>query len=856
MVYPMNIASSKPIPESFSLNAQAIDVTKSSHTSKGKKVESPPPEKINSQLFQESHPQPPTIPLKAKLITESPEQSILAKSTPTKDIIITDSGKKFDIATVWEEIDYQLQRLIGISPEHLEKTKQYLHNLTVCEFQYFEDLVDQLVLKLNAEEGTQYPLTGDLKTDTGKDDTKTSSTIQKFFKFMVAALATEAFCPYFLPQGVAASPGNYTNSPKFTYGAVSISEPGNYLSELPNACLTEPPRYGMRLEDGDSICLPDGDDYNYYYFHKKEAKSVAVSTGHGSGDLSLSVKNGYWPGLNERPSSNKRGNTECVIIKDLVSPWTHIAVKGSKEKATLAVRFDSNKCQIPMADEAATPLRLATILPLADMCAKEQAITLTGTNTELRRNNAICLPDGNQSTYHFYAFALKPPKSIAITTSHGSGDLTLWARGGRWPILDEKPLSSKPDNNQCFIISNNDQPVTYITVQGDWKNASMAVDFDKDTCRTLLRPGFTQATDDRTDGYPYTGATLLVYKLNFPDAKLDWPALENNLTGVREYFEDQSYDNFGVSWQTVEVDILESVANFEGSDNRDKWEERCREIVTGTGVSWPNPGSDKIIMLATPNVANFSQIGDNTVINAHDNYKIGDIAYGMGNAMGLRSAHALEAGSEIIKNLPDDDSWFNCDGQTSCINDRDQYLYQSHNILSLMGSRSGPMNLMYKSFFGWLDLDKDVPLVNASGQYRIHTSDQGDKSSGPVGLRIQSGNGAHTYWLEYRTAGRWSDNTRQGVLINLEGYPARETNPRYWKTTSFLLDMTPGSQNSTTNWRGDDFTDAALITGESYTDHWGGFTITPRRVGGTENSADAWIDVDVVKTPHEETEQP
>ena len=62
-----------------------------------------------------------------------------------------------------------------------------------------------------------------------------------------------------------------------------------YLSELPNACLTQPPRYGMRLEDGDSICLPDGDDYNYYYFHKKEAKSVAVSTGHGSGDLSLSL---------------------------------------------------------------------------------------------------------------------------------------------------------------------------------------------------------------------------------------------------------------------------------------------------------------------------------------------------------------------------------------------------------------------------------------------------------------------------------------------------------------------------------------------------------------------------------------
>ena len=202
-----------------------------------------------------------------------------------------------------------------------------------------------------------------------------------------------------------------------------------------------------------------------------------------------------------------------------------------------------------MADETATPLRLPTVLPLADMCAKEQAITPRGPLTGLRGNNAICLPDGNQSTYNFYAFALKPPKSIAITTSHGSGDLTLWARGGRWPILDEKPLGSTSDNNQCFVIQNNDQFVTYITVKGDWENASMAIDFDKASCREPLRPGFAQSTDDRTDGYPYTGAVLLVYKLNFPDAKLNWPSLEGNLTATREYFKDQSYDNFAVSWQ-------------------------------------------------------------------------------------------------------------------------------------------------------------------------------------------------------------------------------------------------------------------------------------------------------------------
>ena len=851
----MNVASLQPTPHPFSLNAQAIKATKSSNTAKGRKIESPPPEKIKSQLFQESHSPSPVTSPKSKIITESPGKTLLAKSTPTKDIIITDSGKTLDIASAWEEIDYQLQDLIGVSPEHLEKAKQDLQNLTVCEFQYIEDLVDQLVLQLNAEEGTNYPLTGDLETGTRDDEAKTSGKVQKFFKFMVAALATEAICTNLLSQVVAA--GNNTNSPKFTYGSVSTSEPvrTDYFSRLPNACLTQSPRYRMKLRDGDSICVPGGDGNSYYYFHKKKAKSVTVSTGHGSGDLSLSVKNGYWPGLYDPPSSNKRGNTECVIIKDFVSSWTYIAIRESREKATLAIRFDATRCLAPMADETATPLRLPTVLPLADMCAKEQAITPRGPLTGLRGNNAICLPDGNQSTYNFYAFALKPPKSIAITTSHGSGDLTLWARGGRWPILDEKPLGSTSDNNQCFVIQNNDQFVTYITVKGDWENASMAIDFDKASCREPLRPGFAQATDDRTDGYPYTGAVLLVYKLNFPDAKLNWPSLEGNLTATREYFKDQSYDNFAVSWQTVEVDILESVDNFTGSQNRDKWEERCREIVEGTGVNWPNPGTDKIIMLASPNAANLSHIGDNTVINARDNTNdIGVIAFGMGNAMGLRPAYALEAGSEIIRGLPEDDSVVNCNGQTSCINASDQH--PTHNILSVMGSGAGPINLLYKSFFGWLDLDNDVPMVNASGLYRIHTFDRGDKSNGPVGLRIPAGNGDYTYWLEYRTTGRWSDNTQQGVLINLEDIAPSEsnTNPRYWKTKSYLLDMTPGSKNST-NWQGEDFTDAALTVGQSYTDHWGGFTITPRRVGGTEKSADAWIEIDVAKTPDEKTDQ-
>ena len=57
--------------------------------------------------------------------------------------------------------------------------------------------------------------------------------------------------------------------------------------------------------------------------------------------------------------------------------------------------------------------------------------------------------------------------------------------------------------------------------------------------------------------------------------------------------------------------------------------------------------------------------------------------------------------------------------------------------------------------------------------------------------------------------------------------------------------MTPDSAKDT--WWGHDFDDATLLVGKSYTDKWGGFTMTPKLVGGVENSPDAWIEVDVQK---------
>ena len=118
-----------------------------------------------------------------------------------------------------------------------------------------------------------------------------------------------------------------------------------------------------------------------------------------------------------------------------------------------------------------------------------------------------------------------------------------------------------------------------------------------------------------------------------------------------------------------------------------------------------------------------------------------------------------------------------------------------------------------------------------------------------MGLRIQSGNQKYTYWLEYRTTGEFANNTRQGVVVSLEGYAPADSDPRFWDKQSYLLDMTPDSVEvpSSAAWWGPDFEDATLLVDQSYTDKWGGFTMTPKLVGGTENSADAWIEVNVQK---------
>ena len=207
------------------------------------------------------------------------------------------------------------------------------------------------------------------------------------------------------------------------------------------------------------------------------------------------------------------------------------------------------------------------------------------------------------------------------------------------------------------------------------------------------------------------------------------------------------------------------------------------------------------------------------------------LAHFMGHAIGLPHTQAIEGGSKVI--------------------DQSRRSVKEYgNVFSLMGTgwprkTTGEMNLLYKSFFGGIDPDVDVPKVNTSGRHRIYAFDQGEKPVSPLGIRLRAGDENYDYWVEYRTTGPYAENTRQGVLINIQS-PREGRDDRYtWDQAAYLLDMTPNSKSAIYP-SGDDFIDAALTLGRTYEDVMGGFKIRPHSVAGTPRTAGAYIDVDAM----------
>ena len=450
------------------------------------------------------------------------------------------------------------------------------------------------------------------------------------------------------------------------------------------------------------------------------------------------------------------------------------------------------------------------------------------TAREITGGDTICLTDIGPN--YFSLRQSNSYNSLAISTAHGSGNLSLYAKNGGWPDTNgSDPASENSGNVECIIIKNPSDYWTYIKVTGSKSKASLVVDLGATSCRGNPKPDPDPLPGN--NGYQYDYVNVLIYRFAFSDTPFTWDTIADDMAKVNDYYKEQSYGRFTVTYELKPVIYLDE-PKTKYDNNFHAWVKLWKQKVKETGVDPDSPGEGNIVMMTAEQVGNFNSTAAPPLMSIY-HHSSGVVAHEIGHATGLRHAKAVEAGP----------------GKTIGTGNKETESLNYGNVYSMMGMGAHSLqeyNLMYKSYFGWVK-DNEVPLVNSSGVYRIYAFDHGTRAGtnapGNIGIRLKSGNGKYTYWLEYRTTHSRYVNTKNGVLLNLQGYMEDEKNSSFWKHTSHLLDMTPGSK--TPGWWGDDQTDSELVIGKSYTDHWNAFRITVVAKGGNEDTATAWIEVKI-----------
>jgi len=126
----------------------------------------------------------------------------------------------------------------------------------------------------------------------------------------------------------------------------SFTEPGGSTGNVPDMCAVQGPQSSGEVQDGQAICLGTADPIWLTIPEVNEFSSIAISTGNGSGDLSIDFSNAGWPnGSNHHGSSNNAGNGECIYLTNLSQYWGYIKVSGGAQGASLVVDFDTAGCR-------------------------------------------------------------------------------------------------------------------------------------------------------------------------------------------------------------------------------------------------------------------------------------------------------------------------------------------------------------------------------------------------------------------------------------------------------------------------------------------------------------------------------
>lgn len=126
---------------------------------------------------------------------------------------------------------------------------------------------------------------------------------------------------------------------------VQISQ-GTTTTTLPDACATQNPVTSGRLEDGVPACLGSQSEIWFSMGGVDAHQTVAITTGHGQGDLDILYKNGGWPSdTSFDAQSNGSSTTECIDLAAGTNYWSYLRLNGGATGATIVVDYDAPGCR-------------------------------------------------------------------------------------------------------------------------------------------------------------------------------------------------------------------------------------------------------------------------------------------------------------------------------------------------------------------------------------------------------------------------------------------------------------------------------------------------------------------------------
>jgi len=184
-------------------------------------------------------------------------------------------------------------------------------------------------------------------------------------------------------------------------------------------------------------------------------------------------------------------------------------------------------------------------------------------------------------------------------------------------------------------------------------------------------------------------------------------------------------------------------------------------------------------------------------------------------------------------------------------NDPDFRDFPSDPFDPLGGATSGHHNVVFKSLLGWITQPKEVRTVTEDGSYRIGPLEARGQETYALRVRRPISEREQWIWLEFRqpigfdgnlNPTTWPhvpiDHVYNGALLRLVDrgpYGWRNDRPR-------LIDFTPQSAGSGIEFRVGDFWDAALQSGDSWSDPYSNLTIRIGDVGPSGLNAEVSYD--------------